>query len=1001
MSKAAMVITAILLTMLGVVGTAAADPTPTPPVSSGLQLWYEAGSLATANGQPVASWPDKSGNGRTLTSFDAGSAGTMRANAINGRAAVELDGSHSLLKTYGSTFSLSTPTTFFIVYRSLDPDTAGARNFVFDSRDSSQREVLGRPSTGSIRMYANIDMDFAGITYPNPSYGIWSGTFNGSSSSLFKDGTLVGSGNAGSGALTGFTLGALSTSAQYGYDYSHSLVAEVLYYSGALSAADQQATVNWLNEKYATFGGAPTPPNNTGAPTISGSATTGSTLTASNGTWTGTTPITFTHQWQRCNTFGFCNAISGATASTYVPVAADVGSRLRVVVTGTNSAGSDTGTSATTATVTSATPTPPSNTTPPAVSGNAWVGQTLTTTDGTWSGSQPQTYAYAWQRCDTSGASCGTISGATASTYTPTATDVGSTLRSRVTATNSAGSASASSSATDVVVANTAPPVSSGLQLWYEANTASYGDGQSVTRWPDQSGNHRDLTAFDSGAAATMRKNALNGRAAIEFDGSNSLLKTYESTFTLAQPDTYFIVYRQFDQREAYIWDSRNASVRQLLGQGPFSDMEMYANVDLIDSNLTWPFPSYEIWAGTFQGDNSTLYRNGSLVASGRTGSSALEGFTVGGLSTSNQYGYLRSHSLVAEILYYTGALSDTQRDSVTNWLNQKYGILSPPTAPANTTRPAISGSTVVAHKLSATNGTWSGSQPQSYAYEWRRCDTGGGSCTAISGATASTYTTTAGDVGSTIKVAVTASNSAGQATAASDPTAVITAAAGGDAPPVTAGLELWFNANAENYAEGEHVTTWPDHSGNGRDLTAFDAGAAPTYRANAVAGRAAVEFDGSSSLLKTYGSTFTLPQPTTFFIAYKQLDTGAGDFVFDSRDGSARQLFGQNTAGKLDAYANNPLSADATIPFSGYQVWSGTFNGSSSTLWQNGTQVAAGNAGGSGLAGLTVGALSTSGQYGYAYSHSLVAEILYYTGSLSDDDRAAVTNWLKARYAL
>lgn len=98
-------------------------------------------------------------------------------------------------------------------------------------------------------------------------------------------------------------------------------------------------------------------PANTARPTISDTTPqSGQTLTANPGTWTGDAPIAFTFQWQRCNASGAsCAAISGATQQTYTVQASDVGSTLRVAVTGTNAVGSATATSDATSAVTAGT----------------------------------------------------------------------------------------------------------------------------------------------------------------------------------------------------------------------------------------------------------------------------------------------------------------------------------------------------------------------------------------------------------------------------------------------------------------------------------------------------------------------------------------------------------------------------------------------------------------------------------------------------------------------
>ena len=171
-------------------------------------------------------------------------------------------------------------------------------------------------------------------------------------------------------------------------------------------------------------------------PVISGTAQAGETLTTTNGTWTGTP--TFTYQWQRCGSTGTaCANISGATTNTYVPTSADVGNTDRVVVTATEGAVVTDAASAATAVIVSGGPT---NSVPPSVSGTPTQGQTLVAANGTWAGAAPITFTYAWSRCDTTGAACVAITGATNNTYVLAAADAGKTIRLAVTAKNTLGS---------------------------------------------------------------------------------------------------------------------------------------------------------------------------------------------------------------------------------------------------------------------------------------------------------------------------------------------------------------------------------------------------------------------------------------------------------------------------------------------------------------------------------------------------------------------------------
>ncbi|NQX12284.1 hypothetical protein HQQ80_11655 [Microbacteriaceae bacterium VKM Ac-2855] len=157
-------------------------------------------------------------------------------------------------------------------------------------------------------------------------------------------------------------------------------------------------------------------------PTISGSTTVGSTLTANPGTWDA--GVTLSYQWKKNNG----TYIAGATAKTYVLKAADAGATLTVSVTGTKPGYSPaTKTSATTAAVTNGSViTGPV----PTITGTATVGQKLTANAGTWAPA-PVTLAYQWKRGGVA------ISGATASTYTLVAADANTSVTVSVTGSKS------------------------------------------------------------------------------------------------------------------------------------------------------------------------------------------------------------------------------------------------------------------------------------------------------------------------------------------------------------------------------------------------------------------------------------------------------------------------------------------------------------------------------------------------------------------------------------
>jgi len=94
--------------------------------------------------------------------------------------------------------------------------------------------------------------------------------------------------------------------------------------------------------------------------------------------------------------------------------------------------------------------------------------------------------------------------------------------------------------------------------------------------------------------------------------------------------------------------------------------------------------------------------------------------------------------------------------------------------APKNNEPPTITGTPTVGQALTANAGSWNGTNPINFAYQWKQCDANGGACKNISKADKSTYTLASAQAGNTVRVEVTATNSDGTGSSTSVPTSVI-----------------------------------------------------------------------------------------------------------------------------------------------------------------------------------------------------------------------------------
>ncbi len=531
----------------------------------------------------------------------------------------------------------------------------------------------------------------------------------------------------------------------------------------AVTASNAAGQATSTSSPTAAVAGASSPPANTVAPTISqngsGHLNPDDSLTANPGSWSGTQPIAFAYQWQRCNpSGGGCNAIVGATDPTYVAGGDDVGSTLRVAVTASNAFGSGTATSN------------PSRVVETVFSDgfesgdfSAWT-QVQTAVDGTATvqGAIVSTGALAAQLSET--ASTGSKAYAR-KTLDTSQQDLSASGDFRVLAQGATGQ--------NVPFFRFLDPSSARIVSVYRQNgTAgkigvSYGGSAFTTTGslPLDTWGTIELHVITNGPSSTVEVR-LNGSLIYQTTSASlaaSGLQTVQiGNDTGAQPftlvaDTIDVEYGASPTPSPPV----NGSAPLILGT-PQNGRTMTADPGSWSGTAPLSY-SYE-----WQRCNSS----GAACSPIATGSSyTATGADVGStlrvaVTATNTAGSATATSTATSVVAVTeGTLCGAKKKEKPC-----------PSPPLNTAAPTVSGTPQSGQTLTGARGSWSGTNPIGYAFQWQRCSPSGANCGAIPGATTATYVAAEADVGSTLRLVVTATNSAGSAAARSGATAVVQA---------------------------------------------------------------------------------------------------------------------------------------------------------------------------------------------------------------------------------
>jgi len=239
---------------VGKVAYAQSPPEAEPsglPVTDGLRFHYDAEQITgLSNGDPVTQWDDVSGNDRHLVQSTGANQPTFQTGLVNGRPGVRFDGVNDRLRAVFAS-ALAQPATVFLVAR-LDADAD--LTIWMDGIDSDNRHYIAHPNgTGSTdRQRAQ---SFAGTVLEASSTGlvgtaearIMTLVFDGASSEIRRDSVQLASGNAGTDAQGGLTLGSRFTEDQ---GFVPGDFYEVVGYDGVLSSADRDAVISYLSGRW-------------------------------------------------------------------------------------------------------------------------------------------------------------------------------------------------------------------------------------------------------------------------------------------------------------------------------------------------------------------------------------------------------------------------------------------------------------------------------------------------------------------------------------------------------------------------------------------------------------------------------------------------------------------------------------------------------------------------------------------------------------------------------
>ncbi|MBI4659123.1 MAG: hypothetical protein HY735_09800 [Verrucomicrobia bacterium] len=552
-------------------------------------------------------------------------------------------------------------------------------------------------------------------------------------------------------------------------------------------------------------------------------------------------------------------------------------------------------------------------------------------------------------------------------------------------------------------------PTYTGLAMWLKADAGLTMNGSTVSQWGDQSGQDRNASQ-----AAAASQPALvttdQGTPGLRFDGVNDFL-TFNLPVNGLEGMTLFLVSNNRADKTgtgpnnaALFWNETASWGTIYLA--PFqSRVNFRFGTKQTGNQPTFARPAsigtdYSVTVALKDGTTDALFVNGESVWSDAFRATPIAGCReVGNIARGyNDNTYFPGDIL--EVLIYTRALTDAERQAVEQYLQKKYlsnklpavAISSPAanatfTAPANITLTADAsdsdgsiskveffsrGTAIGTATTSPYRVTWSNVAPGSYTLTAKATDNNG-----------------AFRVSSPVSVAVNSGTGAG---------------------PTYSGLALWLKADAGLTLNGSTVSAWADQSGQGRNATQTSAASQPALVTTEI-GRPGLKFDGTNDFMTFDMGVNDLTGMTLILVSNSRQATGGGS----SQAGNAA-IFWNETVSWGTVYLspyqeqinwrfgttqvnNRQIYAWPSPVGTAYSILAAVKDGTTDSLFVNGELADSQGDKLEAIAGCRdVGNLGR-GYNDNTYWAGDILEALVYTRALSDTERRAIELYLKEKY--